>query len=405
MARACFVLQRLEVAVTSDANHKRRNEGMSLTREQVCELTSKKLSQKAAALQGVRATVGLDGFVDEIIAVVDKRHGPGTQYEAVRTIDGFGQKILGAAGQSSNYELVIKQRKLGGNGPIMANALAAMGLAVTYIGNLGYPTIDPVFEDLAKRAKVISIADPGHTDALEFEDGKLMLGKHETLGQVNWDNLLSRVGEDQLKELMGGAHLIGMVNWTMLPHMSRIWARLLDEVIPRAERNSRKLFIDLADPEKRTHGDILDALKLLSRFQDQVDVVLGLNLKESLEVADVLGLPGAADAEGAILENAQAIRQKLGLECVVIHPRRGAAAATADESARFAGPFVQQPRISTGAGDHFNAGFCLGRVLGFSLLESLCTGCATSGYYVRTAESPSARKLSEFVAKLPPPQA
>ena len=41
----------------------------------------------------------------------------------------------------------------------------------------------------------------------------------------------------------------------------------------------------------------MEALKLLSRFQDQVDVILGLNLKESLEIADVLGLPGRTDAE------------------------------------------------------------------------------------------------------------
>ena len=87
-------------------------------------------------------------------------------------------------------------------------------------------------------------------------------------------------------------------------------------------------------------------------------------------------------------------------------PRRSAAAATADgQTATFYGPFVQQPKISTGAGDHFNAGFCLGRVLGFGLEESLCTGVATSGYYVRHAESPSAELLAGFIAELPPPQA
>ena len=150
----------------------------------------------------------------------------------------------------------------------------------------------------------------------------------------------------------------------------------------------------------------MDALKLLQRFQEQVDVILGLNLKESVEIADVLGLPGTKDPEGAIEENARAIRENLGLQCVVIHPRRSAAAATADgQSATFFGPFVQQPKISTGAGDHFNAGFCLGRVLGMSLPESLCTGVATSGCYVRTAESPTAAQLAKFVGELPPPQA
>jgi sugar/nucleoside kinase (ribokinase family) len=376
---------------------------MPLTRQQVCDLTSRKLAAALAQLPSIKATVGLDGFVDEIIGVVDKRTSA-TEFSEVSTIDVFGKKICNAAGQSSNYELIVKQRKLGGNGPIMANALATFGMAVTYIGNLGYPTIDPVFEDFAKRAKCISVADPGHTDALEFSDGKLMLGKHESLKQVNWDNIISRVGKDNLQQLIAGSRLIGMVNWTMLPHMSRIWAKMLDEVIPNIERHQRKLFIDLADPEKRTHADIMEAVKLLSRFQDQVDVILGLNLKEAGEIADVLGLPSAKDPENAIEETAVAIRKELNLACVVIHPRRGAAAATETDSARFQGPFVQQPKISTGAGDHFNAGFCLGRVLGFSLEESLCCGVATSGYYVRSAESPTGKQLADFIAELPPPQ-
>jgi sugar/nucleoside kinase (ribokinase family) len=369
----------------------------------VAELASKKLAAAATQISSIKALVGLDGFVDEIIAVVDKRHGH-EEYDAVTTIQHFGGKISGAAGQSSNYELVVKQRKLGGNGPIMANALASLGMGVTYVGNLGYPEIHPVFQDFAKKAHVISIGEPAHTDALEFSDGKLMLGKLTPLNEVNWDNLLARVGEEKLKQLIGQARLIGMVNWTMLPHMSRIWAKLLDEIIPNIERHQRKLFIDLADPEKRTHEDILDAMKLLTRFQDQVDVILGLNLKESTEVADVLGLPGRSDPEGAIEEVARAIREKLHLSCVVIHPRRSAAAATEHHSARFAGPFVEKPKISTGAGDHFNAGFALAQVLGMSLEESLCAGVATSGYYVRTAHSPSALELSQFLAELPPGQ-
>jgi sugar/nucleoside kinase (ribokinase family) len=376
---------------------------MPHTREQICDLAASRLLDAIPRMAGVRALVGLDGFVDEIITVVDKRTG--AEYQPVRTIADLGRKIGAAAGQSSNYELVVKQMKLGGNGPIMANALASLGVGVTYVGNLGYPEIHPVFRPLAARAEVVSIGEPAHTDALEFEDGKLMLGKLSPLDEVTWDNLLSRVGRERLGEFIRRSQIIAMVNWTMLPHMSRIWAKLLDEMIPDAERHHRRVFVDLADPEKRTPDDILDALKLLTRFQDQVDVILGLNLKESLEIADVLGLPGAAAPEEAIEENARAIRDKLNLSCVVIHPRRAAAAATADgESATFAGPFVQHPKISTGAGDHFNAGFCLARVLGMPLDESLCVGCATSGFYVRAAASPSAAELADFVKNLPPPQ-
>jgi len=376
---------------------------MAFTREQICELASAKLRAAASQLPSMKALVGLDGFVDEIIAVVEKRHGHET-YDAVPTIERFNAKVAEAIGQSGNYELVVKHKKLGGNGPIMANALASLGVSVTYLGNLGYPQIHPVFEELAKKAHVISIGEPAHTDALEFADGKLMLGKLTPLNEVNWDNLLARVGEEKLKALIGQSKLIGMVNWTMLPHMSRIWARMLDNIIPNIERHNRKLFIDLADPEKRTHEDILDAMKLLTRFQDQVDVILGLNLKESVEIADVLGLPGKSDPEGSIEEVARAIREKLHLSCVVIHPRRSAAAAVEGHSARFPGPFVEKPKISTGAGDHFNAGFALGQVLGMSLEESLCVGVGVSGYYVRTAISPSAQELADFVAKLPAAQ-
>jgi hypothetical protein len=201
---------------------------MALKREQICESASRKLLAAAPGLGSIRALIGLDGFVDEIIAVVDKRLDL-KRYEPMKTISVLGQKILQAAGQSSNYELLVTQTKLGGNGPIMANALASAGLGVTYIGCLGYPGLHPVFADFAKRAEVYSIAEPGHTDALEFEDGKLMLGKHQSLGDINWDNLVGRVGKERMVELVSGAKLIGMVNWTMLPFMSDIWSRILRE--------------------------------------------------------------------------------------------------------------------------------------------------------------------------------
>jgi len=376
---------------------------MPASREQICASTSRNLVVAEASIKAIKAVIGLDGFVDEIIAVVDKRHD-NSRYDAVRTIASFGNKILHAAGQSSNYELIVKQTKLGGNGPIMANALASIGLDVTYIGSLGYPKLHPVFEAFAGRARVISIAEPGHTEALEFDDGKLMLGKHESLKDVSAENLIQRVGREQLKQLFDNSRLMAMVNWTMITQMSEIWEKLIGEIVPGGSRQ-RKLFVDLADPEKRTAEDILGALKLLTRFQDHIDVTLGLNLKEAGEIEEVLGLKKPGGDESAIEHSARQIREKLEIACVVVHPRRGAAAATQTESAFFFGPFVQQPKISTGAGDHFNSGFCVGRLLDFTLEESLCTGVATSGYYVRTADSPSAAQLAEFIAKLPPAQA
>ena len=47
--------------------------------------------------------------------------------------------------------------KFGGNGPIMATAFAAMGLSVTYVGNLGYPKIHPVFDGIRNDPRFIAL--------------------------------------------------------------------------------------------------------------------------------------------------------------------------------------------------------------------------------------------------------
>ncbi len=363
------------------------------------------LRQFASQIGRSPALVGFDGFVDSIIAVVDKRHSP-TQYTPIRTIREYAEKQAAAAGRSANYELIVKMQKLGGNGPIMANALLGAGLPVTYIGALGRPRVHAVFEDFAASAECHSICEPGMTDALEFDDGKLMLGKYETLNNVNPDGIAAALGPDGLASDIADARLLAMVNWTMLFGMNDIWRKLIDDVLPNLQGPRKLVFVDLADPEKRTRDDLVGALGLLGEMQAHADVLLGLNLNETEQVARVLDID-PTDTPGKIIEQlAVAIRQTLAIHGVVVHPRHAAAAALRDAdghvtSGRFAGPFVAQPKLSTGAGDNFNAGFCLGRLAGLGVEQTLCVGTATSGYYVRNAHSPSLNELATFCDDLP----
>ncbi|MEX0745004.1 MAG: hypothetical protein WD118_05335 [Phycisphaeraceae bacterium] len=382
-------------------------------RAEVASRAAEGLRRFASSAGAVPVLVGFDGFVDSIIQVVDKRHDM-QRYEPVRTIETFGQRIVDAAGQSANFELVTTLQKLGGNGPIMANALAAAGLQVNYVGALGLPDLHPVFEDFARHASVHSISEPGYTDALEFADGKLLLGKHATLMGVDQQHIDDHVGRATFDKLAAGSRLIGMVNWTMLPKVEAIWQDLIERVLPGAPATvagrRRLIFIDLADPAKRTDDDIRRALKLCGQLNEHADVVLGVNLKEAGQVARVLDVAVTGDAEAAIETTACGIRRAMDLHCVVIHPRRGAAAAMCGEdqaeaaSASFAGPFVSEPKLSTGAGDNFNAGFCLGLLADLDIEQALCAGTATSGYYVRQGQSPSLEQLAEFCDRLPEPQ-
>jgi hypothetical protein len=296
----------------------------------LAKLALDQLSGARAQLSGARVLIGFDGFVDTIIHVVAQRESA-SKYTRMATISEFGRRVSAAAGVSANFEFVTQRVKLGGNGPIMANALGSYGAPVTYVGNLGSPSIHPVFSDLAERARVISIAEPAYTDAIEFEDGKLMCGKHESLQQVNWATLLKHLPEEEIVALFEESTLIAMVNWTMLPHMSALWQKIRTRVAPRltpkpparpgeAGEKGRWLFFDLADPAKRTREDIASALDAILKFQKYFRVILGLNFEEGRQIGEVLGIAPPESTPEQVSAHAGKILDALGIDTVVIHP-------------------------------------------------------------------------------------
>lgn len=367
---------------------------------QIREDCAAALLKNCSRVADLRAFIGLDGFVDSIVHMVNRRHDA-QRYDRLRTMTEMGDRVLAAAGKSTNIEGVIQQVKLGGNGPIMANALAALGLKVTYLGALGWPNLHPVFQELADRATTISIADPGNTDALEFEDGKLMITKTVSLNDVTWENIQARFGRDRLEAQMREADLIGFVNWTMIPYMSDVWEVLLREICPSLSRSAACVFFDLADPEKRTREDRRRALDLIQRFNTHFKAVLGLNEKETWEVAAVLDLDTTRRDRDALTRTAHEIARRVRLDTLVVHPTKYALAIHDGQLEEVEGPFDPNPKLTTGAGDHFNAGFCLGKLLGLNLTCALLAGVTTSGFYVRNARSPSVTDLAKMLRNWP----
>lgn len=342
--------------------------------------------------------VGFDGFVDEIVEVVDRRESFDS-YTRMTRMSQFGERIIKAAGLSTNIEFVPKTVKLGGNGPIMANALVQAGTAVSYMGSIGKPNIHPVFTELTDRCnQVYSLTEPGHTDAVEFDDGKIMLGKMESLNDVNWATIKDIVGEEQLKKLLTGVDLVATVNWTMTPYMNEVWDGILGLLVPVEDGEKPFFFVDLADPGKRNPEDIREALDLIARFSGYYRVILGLNRKEASEIAVVRNIKLSKPAEDVGLEEiVTALGKDLGLWCLMVHPTFEAGAYVDGVYSHVEGPFTSKPRLTTGAGDNFNAGFCLGLMLKLSLEDSLALGKATSGFYVRNMKSPSWDELVSFV--------
>jgi len=153
--------------------------------------------------------------------------------------------------------------------------------------------------------------------------------------------------------------------------------------------------VDLADPEKRADTDIKEALRCIEQFEEKFAVILGLNEKEANEIADLYDIP--KEKKGDLVTMTKSLAEKINVTTVVVHPVKQACAVSGAEIACLDGPYCKAPKLTTGAGDNFNAGFLYAQMQGFSLTESLVVGCANSGYYVRHTVSPTIAELSHFI--------
>jgi hypothetical protein len=288
----------------------------------------------------------------------------------------------------------------------MANALGAAGFTLTCIGAFGAAGVHPVFAGMAARAReTITLCAPASTIAVEFDDGKLMLNQMRSLDEITYEKLVSALGVEGLAAQFAAADLVALVNWTMIPNMTGVYEGILQNILPALPARDASLprriyFFDLCDPEKRPAHDLVAALAVIAGYEKHGNVTLGLNFKEAQQVHAALGLGLLEGEEEAGLRAAAgAIREKLAIGCVVVHPRKSAACATAAGDFWVPGPYCEKPLITTGAGDHFNAGFTTGQLLGLSPQSCLALGVATSGHYVRSAHSPSLADLETFLAR------
>lgn len=333
--------------------------------------------------------IGFDGFTDEIVTPVKERIDSET-FTPYPTIASFGQRILESKDQSCNIELVTKQIKLGGNAPILANALLELDYPVTLAATIGnHNAIEPLFQTLADRCKqTIPLGPSGYSEAIEFEDGKIILGKHAPLLNLNYERIIQAIGKKNLIECLDQASLFVSTNWTMLPGMTAIWKNIQKDILPHLSFKKRWLFVDIADPAKRSDRDLIDCLEILKAFKKTYQIALGLNMAEAARVAHTLKL-SASDP--------QAIQKATEFDQIVIHHKRSAAAADNQKLYSQTSFYVEKPTLSTGAGDNFNAGYCAGLLQGLDMQECLRLGVGVSGFYVRYGKSPTQAQLDAFL--------
>ncbi len=357
---------------------------------------ARRLRESAARRNTLRCLIGFDGYVDEIVRAVQSSPAS-DEYVFFRTISEFADHIKSASGKSADIRVVPQETRIGGNGPIMANAVARLGVAVTYIGALGVPEIHPVFRGLPANCTALGIAEPGHTDAFEFNDGKVMFGNSSSFEEICWESLKRRVGLDSLMRYVRESDLIGVVNWSALHHTDSIFEGLLNEVLPligSPSRQAKLLLVDLADSSARSERDFSRLLDLLRALAKHVRLVLCLNEKEA-RILNERSLGGSADA--SFRQICSAIYDALTPHAVQIHALKRAVGRDAEGLREISGTYSENPKVSTGGGDNFNGGFSLGLLLGATLEESLIMGNAAAAYYVINGQSAAIEELIPFI--------
>jgi hypothetical protein len=356
-----------------------------------------RLKSAASTLAAKKVAAGFDGFVDSIVKVVNtKTEDGGTEH--FQTIKQFGDYIFKKSGSGFSLESEEQLLKLGGNMPIMANAMAQIGTPVACIGAFGLPSIHAAFTGMNAACNLHSFTNPGFTTAMEFNDGKIMLAQMTDLNHADWAVIKAAIGLERLISIFSDADLICLVNWSELDHSNNIWEGLLDNVFSGAKIDTnRHFFFDLSDCSKRSSDAITLAINLIKRFGNYGKVTLSLNRNEAGILYKIFvdqDLPPDLQAIG------DALFPVLCANTLIIHTSKISLAWDASGSYSNQPVFISNPTISTGAGDNFNAGFCIGQLLGLGAEASLILANSSSNCYIKAGDSPALTALHNYISQL-----
>lgn len=363
--------------------------------EQMTELIHETI-QHLKTLSGAKksAFVGLDGFIDKIQHPVQFQREDKNVYFS--TLSAFGKKISSAANQSAQIELFTQQVKLGGNAPIMANAMASLHISNICLGTFGQPEIHPVFKAVHEKSQLISVGSAAETNALEFDDGKLILSELSALNTLDWEVVKQKINLQEVRRKVQEADLVALVDWCNLQHATNIWEGILNDLVKTTDRSNFQFFFDLADPSKKGKDDIQAVLSLIESFTAYGHVSLGLNENETHTLFAMLdGKP----VNKSLTAKGRHVFNQLKIDRLVVHPIDRCFVFETEKKHELKGKLVSKPKVTTGGGDNFNAGFTFGLVHNCTTEHAMILAMATSGFYVANGKSPDINELIEHLNK------
>ena len=325
-----------------------------------------------------RALIGFDGYIDRVVRLKKSQRDPPEYFESIGDFSGF---LRSYPGKSMDIGIRRISEKIGGNGPLMAESLAVKDVKTCCIGAFGYPGISDIFKALAEKCTLISVEQPAFAMALEFNDAKLMLGENEPLDHIDWEKLMAVMEEEEIYSRIDESEIIGFTNWSGLSKSNDILKGLVRSVCPRLGSKKKILFFDLADPSCKTEEQFEDFFELLKELSGPFDITLGLNAKETVLVYNRFFRCREEEFTDAMIAK---LAEAMPVKEVVVHgPDWAAASEAGNKYGRIRGIKAANPRVLTGAGDNFNAGYCLGKLYSLDITACLYLGNISASFYVK----------------------
>jgi hypothetical protein len=265
---------------------------------------------------------------------------------------------------------------------------------------MGYPQKHEIFSTMNPLSQAISVLDPGLSDAIEFDDGKLIFSELEIFDKYTWKYIVDSAGIDKITSAISESTLLAFVDWANLPHASDIWEGILEDIIKPSKRKDFLFFFDLCDPSKKTTEQIDEVLDLISAFSGYGKVTLGLNENETLKIyAALRGIDFSADSTHipAVRQAGDALYKSMNIDALLVHPIDRTILFQQHETVELEGRFVTKPKVLTGGGDNLNAGYCLGLLSGFSSSQCMLLGMAASGAYIENGVSADLQGIIQYL--------
>ncbi|MFC7165068.1 TrmB family transcriptional regulator [Halospeciosus flavus] len=295
----------------------------------------------------IEPVFGFDGFVDRVREMVDTRQGSDS-YDQLDELQTFGDRLSRSAASDTSFtnEWIQTDLRCGGHTSHLSRAFGRFDYAPTLVGAFGKPIEDVFLEEFGEY-DVFSYGAPTITDAVEFNDGKLMLQETGDLPSLDWATLRGEIGLEMLADAVDGSTVLGIGYWASAPSMPTVWDGIREELWPLLDDPPDRIFVDPADVRQLSTDLLAEGAPALERLDDCAPVTVSANRGETGVFAD---LGSSTGDERPLVDTVEDARDALGVTRFVGHSPTESAVCGPDGTFRSVVPRVDDPELTTSAG-------------------------------------------------------